>query len=270
MNISKPFIHRPVATTLLTVAVALSGAIAFRLLPVSPLPQVDFPTISVSASLPGASPETMASAVATPLERQFGRIAGVTEMTSSSNLGSSSITLQFELNRNIEAAARDVQAAINAARGYLPANLPSNPRYRKVNPADSPIFMIALTSDVLDRGHMYDAASTIMAQKLAQLKGVGQVFVGGSSLPAVRIELNPLALNKYGIGLEDVRTALGGANANTPKGHFSDGHRLWEVGANDQIFKAIEYKPLLVAYRKGSAVRFSDVGDAVDSVEDLR
>ncbi len=270
MNISQPFIHRPVATTLLTVAVALSGAIAFRLLPVSPLPQVDFPTISVTASLPGASPETMASSVATPLERQFGRIAAVTEMTSASYLGVSTVTLQFDLNRSIDAAARDVQAAINAARGYLPANLPSNPTYRKVNPADSPIFMVSLTSNVLDKGRMYDAASTIMAQKLAQVKGVGQVFVGGSALPGVRIELNPTSLNNYGIGLEDVRTALAGANSNTPKGHFSDGHQIWEVGANDQIFKAIDYKPLLVAYRNGSAVRVSDVGDAVDSVEDLR
>src|SRR5271154_1592553 len=191
MNISKPFIYRPIATTLLTIAVALAGAVAFRKLPVSPLPQVDFPSISVSASLPGASPETMASAVATPLERQFGRIAGVNEMTSASYLGSTSISLQFDLNRNIDAAARDVQAAINAARGYLPANLPQNPHYRKVNAADSPIFIISLTSSVLDRGHMYDAASTIMAQKLAQIKGVGQVVVGGSALPAVRIELNP-------------------------------------------------------------------------------
>jgi multidrug efflux pump len=270
MNISKPFIHRPVATTLLTVAVGLAGVIAYGLLPVSPLPQVDFPTISVSASLPGASPETMASAVATPLERQFGRIAGVTEMTSSSNLGSSSITLQFELNRDIEAAARDVQAAINAARGYLPANLPQNPRYRKVNPADSPIFMIALTSDVLDRGHMYDAASTIMAQKLSQLKGVGQVFVSGSALPGVRIELNPTALNRYGIGLEDVRGILGAANANSPKGHISDGQRIWDIGANDQLFKAAEYEPLIIAYHNGSTVRIGDVGTAVDSVEDIR
>jgi multidrug efflux pump len=270
MNISRPFIHRPVATTLLTLAVALAGAIAYQLLPVAPLPQVDFPTISVSASLPGASPETMASAVATPLERQFGRIAGVTEMTSSSNLGSSSITIQFELNRNIDAAARDVQAAINAARGYLPANLPQNPRYRKVNPADSPIFMIALTSDVLDRGHMYDAASSIMAQKLSQLKGVGQVFVSGSALPGVRIELIPTALNKYGIGLEDVRTVLGAANANIPKGHFSDSQRTWEVGANDQLFKAAEYQPLVIAYHNGSAVRIGDVGKAIDSVEDVR
>jgi multidrug efflux pump len=270
MNISRPFIHRPVATTLLTLAVALAGAIAYQLLPVAPLPQVDFPTISVSASLPGASPETMASAVATPLERQFGRIAGVSEMTSSSTLGSSSITIQFDLNRNIDAAARDVQAAINAARGYLPTNLPQNPRYRKVNPADSPIFMIALTSDVLDRGHMYDAASSIMAQKLSQLKGVGQVFVGGSALPGVRIELNPTTLNKYGIGLEDVRTVLGAANANIPKGHFSNSQRTWEVGANDQLFKAVDYQPLVIAYRDGSAVRIGDVGTAVDSVEDIR
>src|SRR5271154_3516085 len=202
MNISRPFIYRPVATTLLTLAIALAGAVAYSILPVSPLPQVDFPTISVSASLPGASPETMASSVATPLERQFGRIAAVTEMTSSSTLGSCSVTLQFDLNRNIDAAARDVQAAIAAARGYLPTNLPANPNYRKVNPADSPIFMIALTSDVLSKGQMYDSASTIMAQKLAQVPGVGQVGVGGSALPGVRVELNPNALNKYGIGLE--------------------------------------------------------------------
>ena len=270
MNISAPFVHRPVATTLLTIAIALAGAVAFRILPVSPLPQVDFPTISVSAALPGASPETMASSVATPLERQFGRIAAVTEMTSSSTLGTCSITLQFDLNRNIDAAARDVQAAIAAARGYLPTNLPNNPTYRKVNPADSPIFMIALTSDVLGKGKMYDAASTIMAQKLAQVQGVGQVGVGGSALPGVRVELNPSALNKYGIGLEQVRTALANANANTPKGHFSDGRQMWEVGANDQLFNAIDYKPLLIAYHNGAAVRVSDVGDVVDSVEDLR
>src|SRR5215469_12022580 len=270
MNISRPFIHRPVATTLLTVAVALSGAIAFRLLPVSPLPQVDFPTISVTAALPGASPETMASSVATPLERQFGRIAAVTEMTSSSSLGATSITLQFDLNRNIDAAARDVQAAINAARGYLPTNLPNNPTYRKVNPADSPIFMLALTSDVLDKGHMYDAANTIMAQRLSQITGVGQVTVGGSALPGVRIELNPQQLNKYGIGLEQVRTILNSANANVPKGHFSSGNHMWEVGANDQIFHAVDYQPLVITYHNGSAVRVSDVGRAEDSVEDLR
>ncbi len=270
MNISAPFVHRPVATTLLTIAIGLAGVVAFRILPVSPLPQVDFPTISVSASLPGASPETMASSVATPLERQFGRIAAVTEMTSSSTLGSASVTLQFDLNRNIDAAARDVQAAIAAARGYLPTNLPNNPTYRKVNPADSPIFMIALTSNTLSKGQMYDAASTIMAQKLAQVQGVGQVGVGGSALPGVRVELNPNALNKYGIGLEQVRTVLAAANANTPKGHFSDGLRMFEIGANDQLFNAVDYKPLLIAYHNGSAVRVSDVGDVVDSVEDLR
>jgi multidrug efflux pump len=270
MNISSPFVHRPVATTLLTIAIALAGAVAFRILPVSPLPQVDFPTISVSASLPGASPETMASSVATPLERQFGRIAAVTEMTSSSTLGSASITLQFDLNRNIDAAARDVQAAIAAARGYLPTNLPMNPNYRKVNPADSPIFMIALTSDTLTKGAMYDSASTIMAQQLSQVLGVGQVVVGGSALPGVRVELNPTQLNKYGIGLEQVRAALASANANTPKGHFSDGQRMFEVGANDQLFNAVDYKPLLIAYHNGYSVRVSDVGEVVDSVEDLR
>ena len=252
------------------IAIALAGVVAFRLLPVSPLPQVDFPTISVNAGLPGASPETMASAVATPLERQFSRIAAVTEMTSSSSLGSTSVTLQFDLNRDINAAARDVQAAINAARGYLPTNLPNNPTYRKVNPADSPIFMLALTSDVLSKSQMYDAASSILAQKLAQVSGVGQVIVGGGALPGVRIELNPTALNKYGIGLEQVRGVLSTANANTPKGYLSDGHRTWEVSANDQIFKAIDYEPLIVAYHNGSAVRISDVGRAEDRPENIR
>jgi hydrophobe/amphiphile efflux-1 (HAE1) family protein len=270
MNVSELFIRRPVATTLLTVAVALAGAAAFELLPVSPLPQVDFPTISVSASLPGASPEIMASSVATPLERQLGHIAAVTEMTSASYLGATSVTLQFDLNRDIDAAARDVQAAINAARSYLPADLPMNPTYRKVNPADSPIFIIALTSNVLDKGAMYDAASTVMAQKLSQLKGVGQVIVGGSALPGVRIELNPAILNKYAIGLEDVRSAVIASNANTPKGHFSDDRHMSEIGSNDQLFKAFEYAPLIVAYRNGSPVRISDLGEAVDSVEDLR
>jgi multidrug efflux pump len=270
MNISAPFIQRPVATTLLTIAVALAGAVAFRLLPVSPLPQVDFPTISVSASLPGASPETMASAVATPLERQFGRIAAVTEMTSSSSLGNCRITLQFELNRNIDAAARDVQAAINAARGYLPTNLPNNPTYRKVNPADSPILILALTSKILTKGQMYDAASTIMAQSLSQISGVGQVDVGGSALPSVRVELNPRLLNKYGIGLEQMRSTLASANANTPKGHFSDGRTMWEVGATDQLFKASQYAPLIVAYKNGAPVRVRDVAQVTDSVEDIR
>jgi multidrug efflux pump len=270
MNISEPFIRRPVGTTLLVVAIALAGGAAYPLLPVAPLPQVDFPTISISAGLPGASPQTMASSVATPLERQLGHIAAVTEMSSSSALGSTSLTLQFDLDRDIDAAARDVQAAINAARGSLPANLPSNPSYRKVNPADSPIFMLALTSATLTRGQMYDAASTIMAQKLAQVTGVGQVTVGGSSLPSVRIELNPADLDKYGIGLEQVRSVLSAANANTPKGHFSDGHRTWEVDANDQIFTADAYNPLVVAYRNGAAVRVADVGQAVDSVENIR
>ncbi|MGD0221833.1 MAG: efflux RND transporter permease subunit [Terriglobia bacterium] len=270
MNISEPFIHRPIATTLLVIAITLAGAVAFRLLPVSPLPRVDFPTISVNAGLPGASPEIMASAVATPLERQFARIASVTEMTSASSLGSTSVTLQFDLNRDINAAARDVQAAINAARGYLPTNLPNNPTYRKVNPADSPIFILALTSNVLSKSQMYDAASSILAQKLSQVSGVGQVIVGGGALPGVRIELNPTALNKYGIGLEKVGSVLSGANANTPKGHFSDGHRMIEVGANDQLFRAVDYMPLIVAYRNGSAVRISDIGLARDAPEDVR
>src|SRR5664279_4975147 len=205
MNISKPFINRPIATTLLTIGMTLAGLIALRMLPVSPLPQVDFPTISVSAGLPGADPETMATSVAAPLERQLGHIAGVTEMTSVNNRGSTSITLQFDLDRNIDGAARDVQAAINAARGYLPADLPSNPNYRKVNPSDAPILILALTSDTVGKPQMYDAASSILQQKLSQVKGVGQVFVGGSSLPAVRVELNPLTLNKYGISLAKVR-----------------------------------------------------------------
>src|SRR5262252_7691725 len=270
MNVSEIFIRKPVATTLLLAAVGLAGLVTFDLLPVSPLPQVDFPTISVNAGLPGASPETMASSVATPLERQFGRIAGVAEMTSSSSLGSTSVTLQFDLDRNIDAAARDVQAAINAARGYLPVNLPSNPNYRKVNPADSPIMILALTSATLSKGQMYDAASTILAQKLAQVPGVGQVVVGGSSLPGVRIELTPSLLNKYGLGLEQVRTAIAATNSNLAKGFFSDGARRWEIGANDQLLRAIDYMPLIVAYRDGGAVRVRDVGEAVDSVEDIR
>jgi multidrug efflux pump len=270
MNISGPFIHRPIGTALLVIAISLAGAVAFRLLPVSPLPQVDFPTVSVSAGLPGASPEIMASSVATPLERQFGRIAAVTEMTSSSNLGGSNVTLQFDLNRNIDAAARDTQAAINAARGYLPTNLPNNPTYRKINPADSPVFMLALTSDVLSKSKIYDYASSILVQKLSQIKGVGQAFAGGSALPGVRVELNPTLLDKYGIGLEQVRGVLSNSNANVPKGHFSDGLRMWEVGANDQLFHASDYSSLIVAYRKGSAVRLSDVAQVVDAPESLR
>src|SRR5436189_870997 len=222
MNVSAPFIRRPVATTLLTAAIALAGIVAYDNLPVSPLPQVDFPTSSVNASLPGASPEIMASSVAAPLERQLGHIAGVSEITSASYFGSTSITLQFDLDRNIDGAARDVQAAINAARANLPANLPGNPSYRKVNPADSPIMILALTSDVHDRGQLYDAASTIIQQRLLQIQGVGQVNVGGSSLPAVRVDLNPTQLNSFGLGLEDVRTMLSQQNANLPKGQLSD------------------------------------------------
>ncbi len=244
MNISAPFIRRPVATSLLTIALLLAGIIAYRLLPVAPLPQVDFPTIGVSASLPGASPETMASAVATPLERQFGRIAGVTQMTSTSQLGSTGVTLQFDLNRNIDAAARDVQASINAARGQLPANLPSNPTWRKVNPADAPILILALTSATATKPQMYDLADSVLAQKLAQVEGVGQVFVGGSSLPSVRAEVNPLSLSAMGIGLEAVRTALGAANANSPKGSIADASRTRAISDNDQLFHAYEYQPL--------------------------
>src|SRR6184192_564655 len=270
MNISGPFVRRPVATSLLTVALALAGIIAFRLLPVSPLPQVEFPTIQVSAALPGASPETMASAVAMPLERQFGRIAGVTEITSQSALGSTSIVLQFDLGRNIDAAARDVQAAINAARGQLPTNLPNNPTYRKVNPADAPIFILALTSETLDTSRMYDAASSILQQRLAQVEGIGQVIVGGSSLPGVRVELDPTVLNKYGIGLGEVRSALAAANANRPKGELANGTTAWKISANDQLLRAAQYRPLIVAYRRGAAVHLSDVAEVQDSVEDLR
>ena len=270
MSFSTPFIRRPVATTLLTIGLFLAGALAYPVLPVSSLPQVDFPTISVQASLPGASPETMATSVATPLERQFGRIAGVTEMTSTSVLGSSSIVLQFDLKRNIDGAARDVQAAINAARGCLPAALPTNPSYRKVNPADAPIIIIALTSPTKSRGQMYDIASSILQQKLAQVRGVGQVIVGGSSLPSVRVELNPSALNKYGIALEDVRQVLAATNVNRPKGSLSDATRTSQILANDQMRHAADYVPVIVAYRHGQAVRLEDVARVEDSVEDVR
>jgi multidrug efflux pump len=269
VSISEPFIRRPIATTLLTLGVLLSGSLAFYQLPVSPLPQVDSPTISVNASLPGASPEIVASSIATPLEREFGHIAGITEMTSTSSLGSTSITMQFDLSRDINAAARDVEAAINAARSNLPANLPSNPSYRKVNPSDSPIMILSLTSDTQSKGQMYDAASTILAQKISQVEGVGQVTVGGSSLPGVRAEVNPTLLFNAGVGLEDVRNALSNANANKPKGHFSSGDHTWTIDNNDQLFHAVDYKPLIVAYRNGSAVRVGDVADVIDSVEDI-
>ncbi|HEV8096702.1 MAG TPA: multidrug efflux RND transporter permease subunit [Burkholderiales bacterium] len=270
MNPSEPFIRRPVATTLLTLGIALAGIMAFKALPVAPLPQVDFPTISVTAQLPGASPETMAATVAMPLERALGRIAGVTEITSSSSLGSTRITLQFELSRNIDGAARDVQGAINAAMSQLPSGLPNNPSYRKANPADAPIMILALTSNAYTQGQMYDTASTVLAQKISQIAGIGQVTVGGSSLPAVRVELNPNALNKYGISLDQVRAALNGANANRPKGSVELGDRSWQIYANDQAKKAAEYIPLIVAYRNGAAVRLSDVAEVVDSVQDVR
>jgi multidrug efflux pump len=270
MNLSTPFIHRPVATTLLTVAIALAGVIAFLVLPVAALPEIDYPTIEVQARLPGASPEIMASSVATPLERQFGRIAGITEMSSSSYLGSTAITLQFDLNRNIDGAARDVQAAINAARSYLPANLPQNPWYQKVNPADLPIFQLALTSKVYDRGRLYDAASTIMQQKLSQIQGVGQVFVGGSSLPAVRVDVNPTELNSYGLGLQDVKNMLSQQNSNVPKGQIWDGATTADILANDQLLTAEYYRPLIVGYHNGAAIKLSDVADVQDSVENIR
>jgi len=269
MNISAPFIKRPIGTSLLALALLLSGVLAFTLLPVAPLPQVEFPVIQVSAGLPGASPETMASAVATPLERQFGRIAGINQMTSTSQLGSTSIVLQFDLTRNIDAAARDVQAAINAARSQLPANLPGNPSYRKVNPADAPIMILALTSDTITPPNIYDAADSILAQKLAQVEGVGQVFVGGGARPAVRAELNPTALNKLGLGLDTIRTALGSANANRPKGEVADPVNAWSIHANDQIFRADQYRNLIVAYKNGAPVRLGDVADVQDSVEDI-
>jgi len=270
MSLSSPFIRRPVATTLLTAAIALAGAVAFRELPVSPLPQVDFPTISVCAGFPGASPEIMASSVATPLERQFGRIAGITEMTSSSYLGTTNVTLQFDLNRNIDGAARDVQAAINAARSYLPSNLPGNPTYRKVNPADAPIMILALTSTVYDRGKLYDAASTIMQQRLSQIQGVGQVSVGGSSLPGVRVDVNPTQLNSYGLGLQDVASMLSRQNANSPKGQIVNGTTTADIVTNDQLLKAVNYMPLVVGYHNGAAVKLSDVANVQDSTENIR
>jgi len=270
MSISAPFIRRPIASTLLTMAVVLAGLAAFQVLPVSPLPQVDFPTVSVSASLPGASSAIMASSVATPLEREFGRIASVTEMTSQSTFGQVSITLQFDLNRNIDAATRDVESAINAARSYLPANLPSNPTYRKVNPADAPIMIVALTSDKLPPPALYDAASTILAQRLSQIPGVGQVSVGGSSSPAVRITLNPTQLSGYGIGLETVRTAVAAQTANEAKGSFSDASGRWAIGADDQLMKAVDYQPLIIAYSNGQPVRLSKVADVQDGVQTVR
>ena len=270
MNISAPFINRPIATTLITLGVALAGTLSFWLLPIAPLPQVDIPTISVSASLPGASPDTMAATIATPLERVLGAIAGVTEITSRSSLGSTSVTLQFELNRDIDGAARDVQAAINAARTLLPTGMPSNPSYRKVNPADAPVMILALTSETLTRGQMYDAASTVLAQRIAQVRGVGQVNVGGGALPAVRVELNPDQLASKGIALDNVRLAITAANANRPKGRLENGQQSWQIGANDQARTAAEYAPLVLGYHSGAAVRLQDVATVRDSVQDTR
>jgi multidrug efflux pump len=270
MNISEPFIRRPVATTLLTVAVALAGAIAFEVLPVAPLPEVDFPTISVGAGLPGASADIMASSVATPLERQLGHIAGVTEMTSASTLGSTSITIQFDLSRDIDGAARDVEAAINAARSYLPANLPGNPTYRKVNPADSPIMILGLTSDKYGPDKIYDEASTVLAQKLSQIQGVGQVSVGGGALPSVRVDANPTQLASYGLTLANLQSVLSLQNADLAKGQISDGEVTADILANDQISHAADYKPLVVGYKNGAAIRLSDVAEVTDSVQNIR
>jgi multidrug efflux pump len=270
MNISAPFIHRPVATTLLTIAIAIAGGIAFQVLPVSPLPQVDFPTISVNASLPGASAEIMASSVATPLERQFGHIAGVTEMTSASKLGSTMVTIQFDLSRNIDGAARDVEAAINAARTYLPANLPGNPTYRKVNPADAPIMILGLTSDKYGPDKLYDEASTVIQQKLSQIQGVGQVNPGGGALPSVRVEVNPTKLASYGMTMAQVQSVLSLQNSDLAKGQISDGNITADIIDNDQISHAVDYKPIVIGFNKGSAVHLEDVADVVDSTQDLR
>jgi multidrug efflux pump len=269
-GISAPFIKRPVATTLLTVAIILAGGMAYTLLPVAPLPQIDFPTLFVSASLPGGSPEVMAASVATPLEKQFTRIAGVTEMTSSSSVGSATVVLQFDLNRDINAAARDVQAAINAAAGNLPANLPTNPRYRKMNPADAPIIILSMTSDVVTKPILYDIASSIFAQKLAQVKGVGSVNVGGSALPAVRVEVNPQPVSQYNVGLDEIGTFLQGANANKPQGQIANDHMAWQLSATDQLLEAKDYKDLIVVYRNNAPVRLSDLGRVIDSTEDVR
>src|SRR5579884_810302 len=269
MSISAPFIQRPVATSLLTIALGLVGALAFMFLPLAPLPQVEYPTISAHANLPGASPETMATAVATPLERQFSRIASVTEMTSNSGLGSANVTLQFDLNRNIDAAARDVQASLNAARAFLPV-MPSNPGYNKTNPSDFPVLIISLTSDTVDRTKMYDVAESILSQKFAQVPGVGQVTLMGASRPAVRVEVNPNALTKYDVGWNEIRNTLSAANAHSPVGSVANGKYQWSIHTSDQIYTAADYRPLIVAYRNGAAVRVSDVATVTDSLEDRR
>jgi multidrug efflux pump len=269
MSLTSTFIERPVATTLATIAITLGGILAYFELPVSPLPQVDFPTVSVSASLPGASPETMAATVATPLERSLGRIPGVTEMTSSSSLGNTNISLQFDLSRDINGACNDVQAAINAARALLPSGMPSMPNYKKRNPADAPIMILTLTSDVATPGKMYDLASTVLAQKISQLPGIGQVIVGGSSLPSVRVELNLPAVERSGFSLDEVRATIAANNVSKPKGDIDEGKRRWQITASDQLTKAEDYLPMIIGYKDGSAVRLSDVARVVDSTEDL-
>jgi multidrug efflux pump len=270
MNISSPFIRRPVATTLLTVAVAIAGMVGFSVLPVAPLPQIDFPTINVTASLPGASAQIMAASVATPLERQLGHIAGITEMTSSSSLGNTTITIQFDLSRDIDGAARDVEAAINAARTYLPTNLPSNPTYRKINPSDSPILVLGLTSDKYDEGKLYDLASTILQQKLSQIQGVGQVVIGGGANPSVRVEVNPTQLESYGLTLGNIQSVLSLQNSHEPRGQIENDHETLDIITNDQISHADEYKPLVIGYHNGAAVHLSDVAQVVDSTQNLR
>jgi len=268
MNLSGPFIKRPVATMLLSLAIMLLGGVSFGLLPVAPLPQMDFPVIVVQASLPGASPEVMASTVATPLERSFGAIAGVNTMSSRSSQGSTRVILQFDLDRDINGAAREVQAAINASRNLLPSGMRSMPTYKKVNPSQAPIMVLSLTSDVLQKGQLYDLASTILSQSLSQVPGVGEVQIGGSSLPAVRIELEPQLLNQYGVALDDVRNTIANANVRRPKGSVEDDQRLWQVQANDQLEKARDYEPLIIRYQNGSALRLSDVAKVSDGVED--
>src|ERR1700675_1380646 len=270
MNISAPFIRRPVATTLITVGIAFAGALAYSALPVSPLPQVDFPTISVSASLPGGSAEIMASSVATPLERQFGHIAGVTEMTSASTLGGTSVPIQFDPPRDIDGAARDVEAAINAARTYLPANLPGNPTYRKVNPADAPIMILGLTSDKFGPAKLYDEASTVIAQKLSQIQGVGQVSAGGGALPSVRVDANPTQLASYGLTMANLQSVLSLQNSDLAKGQITNGIVTADIIANDQISHAEDYKPLIVGFKNGAAIHLSDVADVTDSVQNIR
>src|SRR5580704_7610705 len=270
MNPSALFIRRPVATTLLTIAITIAGAIAFTVLPVSPLPQVDFATIAVGAGLPGASAQIVASSVASPLERHLGHIAGVTEMTSASSLGTCSITIQFDLSRNIDGAARDVEAAINSARTYLPANLPANPTYRKVNPADSPIMILGLTSDKYGPDKLYDEGSTVVQQKLSQIQGVGQVNVGGGALPSVRVEVNPTKLASYGLTMVDLQSVLRIQNSDLAKGQITDGNFSADIIANDQISHAVDYKPIIVGHNNGAAIHLSDVADVIDSVQNVR